>query len=211
MTFDRAQIMTEAWTIARRFAGNRETWGQRLSRALKLVWWNVKEAARCAVETVRRAAERVAEFAGRTASSIRAEIENVENTDRLGFDGIERLAAARRALVEAVAREADAEAEDFAAKRALIAAAQGRFCVVTFIKADGTRRVMRVQPAALKFHVKGDAASEAGRQAAETRAQRHPNLLPVWDAEAKAPRSVNLATVLSIKVDGATHSFTPAG
>lgn len=211
MTFDRTQIMTEAWTIARRFAGNHETWGQRLSRALKHVWWNVKEAARCAVETARRAAARAAEFAGRTAASIRAEIEAMENTDRLGFDGIERLAAARRALGEAVALEAETEANDCAVKRALIAAAQGRFCVVTFIKADGSRRVMRVQPAALKFHTKGDAASEAGRKAAETRAQRHPNLLPVWDAEAKAPRSVNLSTVLSIKVDGATHSFTPAG
>ena len=211
MTFDRTQIMTEAWTIARRFAGNRETWGQRLSRALKLVWWNAKEALRRAVENARLAVEKASALAGRTAASLRAEIEQLENTDRLGFDGIERLAAARRALGEAVAREADAEAEDFAAKRALIASAQGRFCVVTFIKADGTRRVMRVQPAALKFHVKGEAASEAGRKAAETRAQRHPNLLPVWDAEAKAPRSVNLATVLTIKVDGATHTFPPAG
>lgn len=211
MTFDRAQIMTEAWTIARRFAGNRETWGQRLSRALKLVWWNVKETLLRAVENARLAVERAAAFAGRSAASLRAEVEDMENTDRLGFDGIERLAAARRALGEAVAREAEAEAEDFAAKRALIAAAQGRFCVITFIKADGSRRVMRVQPAALKFHVKGEAASDAGRKAAETRAQRHPNLLPVWDADAKAPRSVNLATVLTIKVDGATHSFTPAG
>lgn len=210
MTFDRTQIMTEAWTIARRFAGNRETWGQRLSRALKLVWWNAKQAARRAAEVTCEAVARAARFADRSAASVRAEVEQLENTERLGFEGIERLAAARRALREAVAREADAEAEDFAAKRALIAAAQGRFCVVTFIKADGTRRVMRVQPAALKFHVKGDGASEPGRKAAETRAQRHPNLLPVWDADAKAPRSVNLATVLTIKVDGATHSFTPA-
>lgn len=211
MTFDRAQIMQEAWTIARRFAGNRETWGQRLSRALKHVWWNAKEAARRAVEVGRLAAARAAHFAGRSAASVRAEVEQLENTDRLGFDGIERLAAARRALGEAVAQEAKAEAEEFAAKRALIAAAQGRFCVVTFIKADGSRRVMRVQPAALKFHVKGDTASEAGRKAAETRAQRHPHLLPVWDADAKAPRSVNLATILSIKLDGATHTFNAAG
>lgn len=211
MTFDRAQIMQEAWTIARRFAGNRETWGQRLSRALKLVWWNAKEAARRAVEVARRAAEQAAAFAGYTAADLRAEIESMENTDRLGFEGIERLSATRRALAEVVAREAEAEAEDFAAKRALIAAAHGRFCVVTFVKADGSRRVMRVQPAVLKFHVKGEAASEMGRKAAATRAQRHPNLLPVWDAEAKAPRSVNLATVLTIKVDGATHTFTPAG
>ncbi len=210
MTFNRTHIMQEAWTIARRFAGNPETWGQRLSRALKHVWWAAKEAARCAAEAARRFAQQAAVFAGRSAASIRAKVEEIENTDRLGFEGIECLSAARRALADAVAREAEAEAEDFAAKRSLIAAAQGRFCVVTFIKADGTRRVMRVQPAALKFHVKGDATTEAGRKAAAARAQRHPNLLPVWDTEAKAPRLVNLATVLSIKVDGATLSFTPA-
>lgn len=211
MAFDRTQIMQEAWTIARRFAGNRETWGQRLSRALKLVWWNVKEAARRVVEFAHRAAEEATRFAGRSAASIRAEVEDMENTDRLGFDGIERLAAARRALSDQYARAREANAEDFAAKRALIAAAEGRFCVVTFLKADGSRRVMRVQPAALKFHVKGEAASEAGRKAVATRALRHPNLLPVWDAETKAPRSVNLATILSITVDGATHTFLPAG
>lgn len=105
---------------------------------------------------------------------------------------------------------ADTPTDDFAAKRALIAGAGGRFCGVTFIKADGSRRVMLVQPAKLKFHVKGDTATEAGRKATATRAERHPNLLPVWDANAKAPRSVNLATILSIKVNGATHSFTPA-
>ncbi|MBL9062753.1 hypothetical protein [Tabrizicola sp.] len=210
MTFDRAQIMQAAWTIARRFAGNRETWGQRLSRALKSVWWDVKDAARSAARLAAAVAERAAHFAGRSAASIRAEVENMENTDRLGFDGIQRLSDARRALAEAEAREADAAAEDFAAKRALIAAAQGRFYVVSFIRADGTRRVMRVQPAALKFHVKGEAASEASRKAAETRAQRHSHLQPVWDADAKAPRSVNLATILSIKVDGATHTFNAA-
>lgn len=127
MTFDRAQILQEAWTIARRFAGNPETWGQRLSRALKHVWWNVKEAARRAAQVASETAARAAHFAGRSAACIRAEVEDLENTDRLGFAGIERLSEARRALAAA------------------------------------------------------------------------------------APRSINLATVLSIKVDGATHSFTPAG
>ena len=106
MTFDRTRIMQEAWTIARRFAGNSETWGQRLSRALKLVWWNVKEAARAAVEAARRAAAEAAHFAGRTAASIRAEVEDLENTDRLGFAGIERLARARRALAASIMKHA---------------------------------------------------------------------------------------------------------
>lgn len=54
-------------------------------------------------------------------------------------------------------------------------------------------------------------AEAEAREAAETRAQRRANLLPVWDADAKASRSVNLATILSIKVDGATHTFNAAG
>ncbi|MEZ5913445.1 MAG: hypothetical protein R3D84_15495 [Paracoccaceae bacterium] len=78
---------------------------------------------------------------------------------------------------------------------------------MTFTKADGTERAMKVQPAALKFHVKGDDASEAGRKAAATRAQRHPHLLPVWDAEKRAPRSVNLATIRRIAVGGTVHTF----
>ena len=109
MTCDRAQIMQEAWTIARRFAGNRETWGQRLSRALKLVWWNVKTAVRLAAKAVFDDAAQVAHFAGRTSASIRGEVEELENTDRLGFKGIERLSAARWALDKALAREADVE------------------------------------------------------------------------------------------------------
>lgn len=40
---------------------------------------------------------------------------------------------------------------------------------VVLIKKVGTRCVMRVQPASLKFHVKGAAASEPAQRAAETR------------------------------------------
>ena len=81
------------------------------------------------------------------------------------------------------------------------------FAAVTFIKKDGSERTMQVQPATLKFHVKGDAASEAAQKAVETRALRHPHLLAVWDAEAKAARSVNLATITRIAVNGTVHEF----
>lgn len=209
MSYSRRQIMQDAWAIARRFAGNGETWGQRLSRALKSVWWQAKEAALVAAEVARKLAAEAARFATMSAASIRAEIAMLENAPRLSSREAEQLAAARRALPVAVAHEAEPQADENEAKRALIARAGGRFCAVTFIKADGSRRVMRVQPAALKLHVKGDAASEAGRKAAATRAERHPHLMPVWDADAKAPRSVNLATVLTIKVDGARHDFHP--
>lgn len=205
--FDRAAIMNEAWTIARRFAGNRQTWGQRLSSALKLVWWRAKEAAIVATEVARKAAARAAKWSALTAVQLRAAIEDLKNRDYLGREGLDELSEAEAALRAAMDREAAADLE---AKRALIASAGGRFCTVVFTKADGTERAMKVQPAALKFHIKGDAATEAGKKATATRAERHPHLLPVWDADKGAPRSVNLATIREIRVNGATHSFRAA-
>lgn len=92
-------------------------------------------------------------------------------------------------------------------QKALIQSAKGQFCSVTFIKKDGTRRVMTIQPAKLKFEVKGESGSEPHRRAAETRAATHPNLFPVWSVDAKAIRSVNLDTVESIKVGGKEFAF----
>lgn len=48
---------------------------------------------------------------------------------------------------------------------------------------------------------------EAGKRAEQTRKARHPHLLPVWDAKAHAPRSVNLATISRIAVDGVVHEY----
>lgn len=92
-------------------------------------------------------------------------------------------------------------------QKELINSAKGQFCSVTFIKRDGTRRVMTIQPAKLKFEVKGEDGSASHRQGAETRAQNHPNLFPVWSVDAKAIRSVNLDTVESIKVGGQEFTF----
>lgn len=86
MAIDRAKIMKDAWTIARRFAGNRETWGQRLSRALKSVWWDYKQAAReAARQEAYRAAQRAAFAAAapRAASEIAMDIRMIESKDRL--------------------------------------------------------------------------------------------------------------------------------
>ena len=94
---------------------------------------------------------------------LRSLVMDLENRDRLGHEGIQRLAAARAEL-----RAAEAEA-DLASKRKLIASAKGRFCAVTFTKKDGSQRTMKVQPAKLKFHVKGDAATEPGKKATATR------------------------------------------
>lgn len=89
----------------------------------------------------------------------------------------------------------------------LINSSKGKYCSVRFIKKDGSVRNMAVQPAKLKFEVKGDDASESGRKAAETRAARHPNLMPVWSVDAGAIRSVNLETVQEIKIAGKKYSF----
>ncbi len=99
------------------------------------------------------------------------------------------------------------ERPDLAAKRDLITSAGGRFCAVTFTKKDGTERRMQIQPAALRFRLRGEAASDAAKRATFTRQDRHPHLLPVWDVRAKAPRSINLRTVSRIAVNGHVHSF----
>lgn len=57
------------------------------------------------------------------------------------------------------------------------------------------------------LRAKKEAATAAGKRAVATRKTVHPNLLPVWDAQAKAPRSINLATVSRIAVDGTVHEY----
>lgn len=90
--------------------------------------------------------------------------------------------------------------------RRLIEGAGGRFASVKFVKKDGEVRVMQVQPAAGKFHVVGDAASESAKQAVETRKQNHPNLMAIWDVAKQAFRSINLDTVQEVRVDGTTYA-----
>jgi hypothetical protein len=103
MTFNRAKIMQAAWTIARRFAGNRETWGQRLSRALKFVWWDAKQAARAAANAAREAAAKAARFAVMTADQLSNAVVSMENTDRLGWAGIQELSEMRAAYTARLA------------------------------------------------------------------------------------------------------------
>lgn len=196
--------LVQDWTPGPAYGRQRQTTATEkravFAEALRRSWSNVKQAEE---QRARRAAE-----ATRPAAELDAEIIRLENRTFLGQDGIARLAALRRAHAAALTREAEeAKAADLAHKRALIASAKGRICAVTFTKKDGAQRVMKIQPATLKFHVKGDAATESGKKAAATRAAHHPHLLPVWDAEAKAPRSVNLETVSRIAVDGQIHLF----
>ena len=104
--YNRAEIMKAAWVIVRRFAGNRETLVQRLSRALRSTWCDAKRA----VEVARRAsaaiAAKIARFAGKSVADLQSAIAALENSDWLGRDGLERLSDTRAALTVAMVREA---------------------------------------------------------------------------------------------------------
>ncbi|MFU1478198.1 hypothetical protein ACM25N_11035 [Roseovarius sp. C7] len=202
--FDRAEIMKSAWAIVRRFFGNGEPFRALMSRALKFAWEKARERVSVAqaVEHKVRANEALA---SRSADDLQREITGLENKDHWQQLDHARMSALRAALQVAQSRETSSD--EYTAKRDLIASSGGRFCSVTFIKADGSERTMQVQPAALRHHVKGDAASEAAKRATQTRKARHPHLLPVWDAKASAPRSVNLATITRIAIDGAIHEY----
>jgi len=90
--------------------------------------------------------------------------------------------------------------------KALINSAGGQFASVTFIKKDGSRRVMNVQPATGKFKL-AENPSESHVRAAETRAANNPHLMPIWDVAKKAFRSINFDTVEEIKVRGKAYTF----
>ncbi len=192
MTFNKSAIMTAAWHILR----NRMHWtgGRNLrlfSRALTSAWHEAKLAALRADMS--------------EADQVREAISMLDNKDTwtdADYAKSDKLHADLR-----IALEHETAASEYEAKRALIAAARGRFCSVTFTKKDGSQRVMRIQPAALRLHIKGKAAPHPAQQAEQTRARRHPHLLPVWDTQAASERSVNLATISRIAVDGAVHHF----
>lgn len=157
MQYDLSKIMKAAWVIVRRFKGNGESHTALLSRALKAAWFKTREEVRIA-RMAARAAQKRGALADRPIAAIEAEIADIEQRTYQGHEGRERLRELRAALQSAANREAQEK------KRALIASAAGRFATVTFTKKDGSRRVMRVQPAKLKYHVKGAAASEAAQR-----------------------------------------------
>jgi hypothetical protein len=199
MTYNRKAIMNAAWEIVRK--ANVALYGFRviMRRALKAAWANAKHERAMEARQAKQAK------ASPEVSRIQNEIVILESKTHWEQPDYARIGVLRAAL--RAAQEHEAAAPDYAAKRDLIASAGGRFCAVTFTKADGIERTMQVQPATLQRHVKGDAATEAGKRAVETRKARHPHLLPVWDAKARAPRSVNLATISRIAVDGVVHEY----
>ncbi|MEM6890770.1 MAG: hypothetical protein AAF636_21945 [Pseudomonadota bacterium] len=180
MTYNLSSIMRRAWEIVRSKFGGFVT-RSILRLALKDAWREAKDALKRATES-------------EEVRKLNDAILCIECKNRLLEADYAEMKRLRSELVTAE-------------KRALIESAKGRFVSVVFTKKDGSLREMRVQPAKLKFHVKGKAASEAAQRAVETRKARHPHLLPVWDVEASAPRSVNLATISRIAVDGAVHQY----
>jgi hypothetical protein len=91
----------------------------------------------------------------------------------------------------------------------LIESAGSTFLTVTFVKKDQTVRDMNVQLFAGRDELAGDAASDSAKQAVETRKANHPNLRAVYDIAKSAWRSINLDTVLRIKVRGTVYDVGP--
>ena len=201
---DKSGLMTFAWSLARQELFSRRLPSSKLHEvfpdALRRAWAEMKRRAVIAAERAKQVL--------RPSAELWAEIQSLENRTTLGHEGIDRLSELRSAYHASKEREAEEQAKaEMEAKRRMIDAAKGRFVSVTFTKKDGTERVMRVQPATLKYHLRGDSASESARKAAQTRAERHPHLMPVWDADKAAARSVNLATISRIAIDGAVHEY----
>lgn len=185
--------MLAAWAAMRSYrpAMDIQDFRRRLSRELRQAWFDAKERAR-------RAAMNAVDHA-------RESLETLRNKDR--WNSADYAKADR--LAQRIAQE-ELEAglaADYAEKRELITNAGDDQCKVVFTKADGSERTMIVQPAALSSHVKGAEATQAGQRATITRKQRYPHLLAVWDVEAQAPRSINLATVKTITTGGMAYAY----
>lgn len=104
--YNRAEIMKAAWVIVRRFAGNRETLTQRISRALRSAWYDAKAAVEVAFHASTANAAKIARFAGKSVADLQAAIVALENTDWLGRDGLEALSETCAALTVALTDEA---------------------------------------------------------------------------------------------------------
>jgi hypothetical protein len=89
----------------------------------------------------------------------------------------------------------------------LLEEANSHFVTVEFTKKNGEERSMNIQQAALKFHVKGDEASESAKKAVETRKANHPELMAVYDVQKHEIRSINLDTTSIVRLGGKEYVF----
>lgn len=90
--------------------------------------------------------------------------------------------------------------------RKIIDTANTQFISVSFIKKDGSERVMNCHPTHIRAHIQEE-ISESAQRAVETRKANHPNLYNVWDVAANGARSINLDTVYRVKACGVEYLF----
>ena len=75
----------------------------------------------------------------------------------------------------------------------------GTFFRATFVKKDGSVRNMLARTG-VKSHLKGGSYLHG-------HSSKHPNLVPVYDVQKGAYRSINLDTLLELKAHGKTLKF----
>lgn len=85
----------------------------------------------------------------------------------------------------------------------MLDAGRCRLMSIDFVKMDGTRRKMVINPRAVATHLAKN-PSPAGKQAAATRKERHPNLIPVYEV-GKGIKSINTDTVLAVRMGGSEY------
>lgn len=98
--------------------------------------------------------------------------------------------------------------------KALLSTSKSRFASITFIKKNGESRVIVFNPATAKG-IKGDKATESGKQAVATRKKNNPHLISVYDsslarkgdAPEKCWRSVNLERVKKLSIGKEVYNF----
>lgn len=89
-----------------------------------------------------------------------------------------------------------------------------QFVSVTFVKKDGSLRTITFNKK-VTAGIVGEAAAEQYQKAAQTRKEKHPNLISVFDSQlaakgtdkSKCWRSINTDTVVKVVADGVESNF----
>lgn len=103
MSYNRSSIMSEAWAIVRRFAGNGETLHGLLRRALKQAWYSAKVARQIAAKVAQRAKADTESVAGMATAALAELAVVLDYKDRLTVGEYHQLDLIRRELAARVA------------------------------------------------------------------------------------------------------------
>lgn len=90
--------------------------------------------------------------------------------------------------------------------RQILKSANSQYVSVSFLKKDGSPRVMTCNMKEIIGHIKEE-ISESAQRAVETRKANNPHLLNVWDVHANSARSINLNTVYEVKAGGKIYTY----